>query len=137
MEVYSYHSEGDTPCFELIERVPTVGKVYSKNSAVAAIKLSPDENHVFITNAGDNSIAFYDRDAETGRLTFRSCLPISGDYPKELMIFPDGRHLASLNHDTGTLTFFAIDYEKGLLVMHGTPMKAETPNCCIYKKISE
>ena len=50
---------------------------------------------------------------ETGMLTMRFCLPISGDYPKDIAIFPDGQHLASINHD-GSISFFKINYEKGL-----------------------
>ncbi|MBE5921888.1 MAG: lactonase family protein [Lachnospiraceae bacterium] len=136
VEVYAYSGEAGVPEFTLIERVSTVGKTFSKNSAVAAIKLSLDGKHMFCTNAGDNSIAFYNRDIESGRLEVCNVLPISGDYPKEMMVFPDGKRIASLNHVTGSITFFDVDYEKGLLVMHGKPLKTETPNCCIYKKLS-
>ncbi len=45
------------------------------------------------------------------------CLPISGSYPKDVAVFPDGKHIASVNHDSGTISFFKVDYEKGLLVM--------------------
>lgn len=58
--------------------------------------LSPDEKHLFCSNAGDNTVSMYDRDDETGMLTMRFCLPISGDYPKDIAIFPDGKHLASI-----------------------------------------
>lgn len=135
VEVYSYDSDDDTPNFHLIERVTTTGKSVAANTAVAAIKMSPDGKHLFCSNAGDNSVAFYNRDEQTGRLTLLNVLPISGDYPKQMMVFPDGNHIASLNHNSGTLTFFKVDYEKGLLVMHGKPIETETPNCCIYKKL--
>ncbi|MCD8118352.1 MAG: lactonase family protein [Lachnospiraceae bacterium] len=135
VEVYSYDSDDDTPNFHLIERVTTTGKTVAANTAVAAIKMSSDGKHLFCSNAGDNSVAFYNRDEQTGRLTLLNVLPISGDYPKQLMVFPDGNHIASLNHNSGTLTFFTVDYEKGLLVMHGKPIETETPNCCIYKKL--
>lgn len=130
VSVYSYSvGEDGMPNFELIENVSTLGKVYNNKSAVAAIKLSPDGKYLFASNAGDNSIAFYNRDQKTGRLTMRSVLPVSGDFPKGICVFPDGKHIASLNHNTGSVTFFTIDYEKGIIVMHGKPIEnIETPN---------
>ena len=64
------------------------------------------------------------------------CLPISGDYPKDIAIFPDGQHLASINHD-GSISFFKINYEKGLLVMSDRSIEVNEPNCCEIVKIGE
>lgn len=134
--IYSYRDNGRLPEFELIDRISTLGQdSYKKNSAAVAIKFSPDGKNLFVSNAGDNSVAIYDRDEETGRLTMRSVLPISGDYPKDIAIFPDGKHLVSMNHETNEMTFFEINYEKGILVMHGKPEAIETPNCCIIAEI--
>lgn len=133
--VYAYHDNGKAPEFDLIERVSTLNEdCYKENSAAVAIKFSLDGKHLFVSNAGDNSVAFYDRDEESGKLTLRSVLPISGDYPKDIALFPDGKHLVSMNHDTNEMTFFKIDYEKGIIVMHGKPIPIETANCCIIAK---
>ena len=70
-------------------------------------------------------------------MTKNCVLPISGDYPKNMCIFPDDKHIASLNHESNEITFFTIDYENGLLVQHGTPVQVETPNCAVIKKLSE
>ena len=70
-------------------------------------------------------------------MTKRSVLPISGDYPKQICVFPDDKHIASMNHESNTITFFKIDYEKGLLVMNGAPIKVETPNVAVIAKIEE
>ncbi len=134
--IYSYRDNGRLPEFELIDRISTLGHdSYKKNSAAVAIKFSPDGKNLFVSNAGDDSVAIYDRDEETGKLTMRSVLPISGDYPKDIAIFPDGKHLVSMNHETNEMTFFRINYEKGILVMHGKPEAIETPNCCIIAEI--
>ena len=44
---------------------------------------------------------------------------------------------ASVNHDSGTISFFKIDYEKGLLVMSGRSVPVNEPNCCAIVKIGE
>lgn len=77
--VYAYHTGDKAPEFELIQRISTLDQQYARNSAAVAIKMSPDEGHLFVSNAGDNSVAMYKRDVETGLLTQLSVLPISGD----------------------------------------------------------
>jgi 6-phosphogluconolactonase len=135
--VYEYSvSEKGFPVFELIERVSTVTKKDTKKNAAVALKFSPDSKHMFVSNAGDNSIAVYRRNEETGRLTILSELPVSGEYPKDIAVFPNGEHLVSMNHETNEMTFFAIDYVKGTLVMYGKPVPVETANCGIIVRIS-
>lgn len=87
------------------------------------------------SNAGDNSVVLYRIGHESGLLKKVLCLPISGDYPKDAALFPDNRHLVSLNHESDTMTFFNVDMEKGLLVMNGPEVKVDKPNCIIFHKI--
>ena len=118
------------------QTIPSTGSKPNQLTAACAMHLSPDEKHLFCSNAGDNTVSMYDRDDETGMLTLRFCLPISGDYPKDIAIFPDGKHLASINHE-GSISFFKIDYEKGLLVMSDRSITVNEPNCCEIVKIGD
>ena len=61
-------------------------------------------------------------------LTKKFCLPISGDYPKDLVIFPDNKHIAVANHGSNTVNVFTVDYEKNIIMMHGKPHKVDKPN---------
>jgi len=133
--VYEYSCTDGVPQFKYVDEFSTLGKTYNNKSAVAALKITRDGKHIFCSNAGDNSIAFFERNEDDGRLIQRSVLPISGNYPKQLNLFPDERHIVSLNHESNELTFFKIDYEKGILIMHGKPLKVETPNCVAFKKL--
>ncbi len=135
VNVYSYNSDNGMPNFELIQQIRTLGKSYNDKSAVAALRFSPDGKYLFCSNAGDNSLAFFERNVETGKLTKKSVLPISGDYPKQICVFPDQKHIASLNHESNEITFFKIDYEEGIIIEHGKPMAVETPNCAVIKKL--
>ena len=109
VNVYTYDSSNGVPNFELIQQVSTLGKKFNDKSAVAALRFTPDGKYLFCSNAGDNSIAFFERDENTGKLKKNSVLPISGDYPKQICIFPDQKHIASLNHESNDITFFTID----------------------------
>ena len=136
IEVYSYKEGERVPIVEKIQTIPSTGSKPNQLTAACAMHLSPDEKHLFCSNAGDNTVSMYDRDDETGMLTMRFCLPISGDYPKDIAIFPDGKHLASINHE-GSISFFKIDYEKGLLVMSDRSITVNEPNCCEIVKIGD
>ena len=78
----------------------------------------------------------YSRDKKTGLLTLMCCLPISGEYPKDIAVFPDDKHIAAINHESNTITFFKIDYEK-LLIMSSNAIKCNEPNSCIIVKVDD
>ena len=82
-------------------------------------------------------LGMFERDLETGVLTHRFSLPVSGLYPKDFMLFPDEKHVCSINYEEGTLTFFSLDYEKGLLVMTSAPLYVDQPNCGVMLPLEE
>lgn len=134
IDVYAYHKDAKEK-FEFIQSIFTVRGANKAISAAACITISSDGEFLFCSNAGDNSVTTYKIDKETGMLTTKSCLPVSGDYPKDICLFPDDKHLLSLNHEAGTITTFTINYEKALIVMNGPILKIEKPNNIIYKKL--
>lgn len=121
--------------FEFIQNIFTVRKNHQQNSAAASMRFSINGNHVFCTNAGDDTLTIYNVDKKTGLLTMNSSLPISGEYPKDVCIFPDCDHVISVNQDSNSLTFFSINYQKGLIVMNGKEEKIIQPNNMIVKKL--
>ncbi|MBR1693752.1 MAG: beta-propeller fold lactonase family protein, partial [Lachnospiraceae bacterium] len=135
IDVYSYEYVGTNPEFTKIESLPTLNDYHPGGSPSSALNYSADEQYLVSSNAGDNSVIVYQIDHTTGRLHKIFCLPISGDYPKDAALFPDNRHLVSLNHETNTMTFFTVDLERGLLVMNGKEMKIDKPNCIIFHKL--
>lgn len=136
IDVYTYETGDRAPVIEKIQTISTTSTRNPGNlTAACAMRLSWDQKYIYCTNAGENTVSIYRRDEETGLLTMLCCLPISGEYPKDVAIFPDSRHIASINHDSGTITFFSVDYEKGLLVMSGRSIPVNEPNCCAIVKI--
>ena len=49
-------------------------------------------------------------------------------------MFPDDEHIASINHG-GNISFFRVDYEKGLLVMCGRSIRVDEPNSCVFVRV--
>ncbi|MBQ9910022.1 MAG: beta-propeller fold lactonase family protein [Lachnospiraceae bacterium] len=127
---YSTNSKG-VPQFEFKQLVSTLPKNYSFPSAAVSMSFSPRQHHLFCSNAGENTIAFYDIDAETGMLYLRNILPISGEHPLDVKLLPDEKHIVSVNHASNSLTFFAIDFHKNTLIMSSRPVKCDQPTCCV------
>lgn len=135
IDVYNYVNEDGNPEFEKVQNISTLNDYHAGGSAASALNLTADYKYLISSNAGDNSVIMYRINEETGMLEKLFCLPISGDYPKDVAVFPDNKHLVSLNHESDTMTFFNLDLEKNLIVMNGKEMKITKPNCIIFHKI--
>ena len=131
IKFYSYDGSGHTPEFELLQSISTLTKEKDEDAfhnAASGLALAPDGRHLFCTTAGENTVSMYEIDTETGLLDKKFTLPISGDYPKDLVIFPDNKHIAVANHASNTVTTFTVDYDKNIIVMNDKPHHIETPN---------
>lgn len=137
IDVYSYQEVKNYPYFEKVQNISTLNEYHAGGSAASALNFSVDDHYLISSNAGDNSVIAYSVNHKSGELTKIFCLPISGDYPKDAALFPDNRHLVSLNHESNTMTFFHVNLEKGLLVMNGKEIEVERPNCIIFFKVEE
>lgn len=132
IDVYKYEEVNGNPEFEKIQNISTLNDSFNAQSAASALNFSMDMEYMISSNAGDNSVTMYKRNRKTGMLTKLFCLPIAGEYPKDAAIFPDNRHIVSLNHENNTMTFFRVDTQKGLIVMNGKEISIHKPNCVIF-----
>ena len=132
---YSYKEVNGYPEFEKIQKISTLNNYHAQDAAACAMKFSYDTKYLFCSNAGDNSVGCFEVNSETGELTKKFVLPISGTYPKDIAIFPDNKHLVSLNHESNTMTFFTVDLEKNIIVMNGREMKVDKGNTVTILKL--
>ncbi|MCD8022109.1 MAG: lactonase family protein [Lachnospiraceae bacterium] len=135
INVYRYDGTGKSPDFELIQTVPTLRDPSTMGSACCGMKMAPSGKYLYASNAGENTAAVFAVAQESAALTKLCSLPISGEYPKDIDVFPGERTLVVLNHETNEIRFFTIDYEKKLLVMKGRPIQIDTPNCILISKV--
>lgn len=137
IDVYTYEDKNGVPSFEKIQTVPTAKMERGASNATSALTFSEDHNYLLSTVAGENSAVLFHVNEETGLLEKIFDLPISGEYPKDAILFPNNKFLVSLNHESNDMTFFSIDIEKKTMIMNGAPMKVDVPNCITFKKISQ
>lgn len=139
INVYAYDKSEENQknkCrFELIQNIFTVRNRHKSNSAAASLILTNAGSHLICSNAGDNTVTIYEVDKKNGTLSSLSSLPVSGDYPKYISVFPDDRHLLSMNNEGNSITIFTLHYDRGLIVMNGPELKISKPNNLIIKKL--
>jgi 6-phosphogluconolactonase len=135
IDVYEYHEENGMPEFNKIQEVSNSDESDSIGVACSALTFSEDYNYLVSSTAGENNAIVFKVDKETGLLTKKIQLPVAGEYPKDAALFPDNKHLISLNHESDTLTFFTVDMDKGTMVMNGPEMPVSRPNCIIFHKL--
>ncbi len=135
--VYSYDGSGKLPKFELLQKVDSRMDKQERGCASSGLRVSPSGRYLYCSTAGDNSVSIYNIDQQMGTLKRICALPISGKYPKDIDVFPDEKTLVTLNHESNEIRFFTVDYEKGLIVMKGKPIKIDTPNCILISKVGE
>ena len=130
IKAYKYDGSGKVPEFELVQTIETSAKkdVHDTHNAASGLSLANDGKHLFCTTAGEDTVSMFERDEETGMLTRKFTLPISGEYPKDLVLLPDDKHLVLANHASNTLTTFTVDYDKNIIAMNGKPIKIAQPN---------
>lgn len=139
VDVYTYETndQAPVPVIEKIQTISTMGSNSKNINAACSMRFSPDEKHLFVGNAGEETISIYNRDSETGMLEQLCCLPVSGEYPKDIAVFPDDRHVASINHQSSSITFFRLDYEKKLMIMSSREIRCNEPNSCVIVKVAD
>ena len=137
INVYQYCEEKGLPSFQEIQSVQNSDEQDTIGVASSALKFSDDYNYLVSSVAGENNVIVYKVDKETGLLTKKIELPISGEYPKDACLFPDNKHLVSLNQESSTMTFFNINFENNTLVMNGPEMNVDRPNCIVFHKLGE
>ena len=119
-----------------IEEIDTKMDAKGRGCAAVSLKLSRAGGHLYCSSAGDNSASIFKIDQNSGMLEKLCSLLISGNYPKDLDVFPDDKTMVVLNHESDQIRFFHVDYEKKLFVEKGRPIKVETPNSIMISKLS-
>ncbi|KQY16778.1 6-phosphogluconolactonase [Rhizobium sp. Root73] len=109
------------------QTLPTV--LPGVESHAADIHLSPDGRFLYCSNRGDDSIACFIVDQETGMLTLQEIVPSGGATPRNFALSPSGRHLMVANQNGDAIVIFRRNEETGTLTDSGKRIEIGTPVC--------
>ena len=125
--VTQFAYDAETASFTKMDTVSTLPEKQPRYNSAVAVKLTADDKHVFVTNSGDNSVAVYNIDPEDHHMEKICVLPVSGEYPRDLVVMPNGRLITAVNQEGNSLTSFKVNYEKGTILMVDKPLKLPSP----------
>lgn len=117
--------------FELIETISTLNDNFKGDSYCADIHLSNNEQFLYGSNRGENSIVVFKRDTTTGKLEKIQSMSIHGDWPRNFTLDPTGKFLLVANQRSHNISIFKVDAATGKLnFLH--EQKLVSPVCLLF-----
>jgi 6-phosphogluconolactonase len=124
-----FHSADGWGAFRAVQTISTLPDDFKGPNLGAEIKIAPSGRFVYTSNRGDDSLAIYAVDQETGKLSLVGHLSSQGIGPRDFTIDPSGALLLVANQDTDTVVTFWINQDSGTLTATGHVAKVPTPVC--------
>ena len=112
-----------------MQTVSTLPEDFSGTSYCADVHVSPSGKFVYGSNRGHDSIAIFEIDEDTGRLTCVGYEPTQGKMPRNFAIDPTGAFLLAANQDSDNVVVFRIDRQTGSLKSTGSMIEVPKPVC--------
>jgi 6-phosphogluconolactonase len=107
-----------------LQTLPTLPHEVKGNST-AEVVVSPDGRFVYGSNRGHDTIATFEVDAATGKLTAKGHAPILGKTPRNFAIDPTGDWLLAAGQGSNSVQVFRRNASTGAL--EPTPHRVEVP----------
>lgn len=114
---------------ETIHSVSTLPKGYQGNTSTAEVVVHPSGKFLYGSNRGEDSIAVFAIDQETGKLTPTSRQGKGVKVPRNFAIDPSGRFCLVANQSGNTVIVFKIDPTTGALAPTGQSIQVDAPVC--------
>ncbi|MFD1614471.1 lactonase family protein [Gelatiniphilus marinus] len=117
--------------FEFIETLLTLDDDFKGISYCADIHLSKDEQFLYGSNRGENSIVVFRRDTVFGKLNKIQNMSVHGNWPRNFTIDPTGKFLLVANQKSNNISVFKIDKISGTLsFLHAVELSS--PVCLLF-----
>lgn len=100
--------------------------------STAQILVEPSGMFVYVSNRGHDTIAIFEIDQATGRLTARGHVSTQGQTPRNFAIDPSGTFLYAANQNSDTIVHFRIDKATGQLIPTGDVTAVAAPVCILF-----
>jgi 6-phosphogluconolactonase len=115
-----------------VQTISTLPKDFSGNNTAAEIALAPNGKFLYASNRGQDSIAAFAVDQQTGKLTFVEHQSTLGHTPRHFAIDPSGRWLLAENQGSDSVVVFALDPDTGKLKLAGQSVSIGAPVCAAF-----
>ncbi len=111
------------------QTITTLPADFKGVSACAELEIHPNGRLLYCSNRGDDSLAGFAIDQDTGRLTPVEHVSSGGKSPRNFAFDPTGRWIIVTNHDSNNALVFRVDTATGRLTRSGDPVTVPSPYC--------
>jgi 6-phosphogluconolactonase len=124
---FLYDREAGT--LDEIQSLSTLADDFKGNNSTAEIRVHPSGKFLYASNRGDDSIAVFTIDRNTGKLQRIDRTSTQGVMPRNFFVEPAGRWLMAANQKTDNVIVFEIDTKTGKLGTTGKGITVGAPVC--------
>ncbi|MDP3313863.1 lactonase family protein [Lutibacter sp.] len=114
-----------------IQDVSTLDENFKAFNACADIHLSKNEQFLYGSNRGENSIVVFKRDLKSGKLQKTQTISTHGDWPRNFTIVPNGKFLLVANQRSKNISVYSINKTTGALNFKYS-IDAPAPACLLF-----
>jgi 6-phosphogluconolactonase len=129
--VTAFRYDADHVALDQIETRSTLPAGYTGESTTAEIQISADGRFLYVSNRGHDSLAAFEVDVQTGRLTPVGYIPTGGREPRHFTLDPSGRFLLVANQLSDSIVVLRVDPATGLATPVGAQLSVPRPVCLL------
>lgn len=115
--------------FHIIQHIRSVPDDFKENNQGSAIHISSDGHFIYASNRGHDSIAVFEINEDSGKLSFIQLISTEGHWPRDFSLDPTENFLIASNEESGTLTLYARDQQTGILSLLQSSVTVPYPTC--------
>ncbi len=130
--VSTFACDAATGRMDALDTVSTLPEGFSGSNSAAEIRVHPSGRFVYASNRGADSIAVFEVDAETGRLSAAGHTPAGGKTPRNFTLTPNGRYLLVANQHSDNVVVFRVEDGGRTLTPTGQSVDIPSPVCVAF-----
>lgn len=114
-----------------IQNISTLDTTFKGESFCADIHLSKNEQFLYGSNRGENSIAVFKRDTKNGTIQKIQTISAHGDWPRNFTLAPNGKFLLVANQKSDNISVYSVNKTTGRLTfLHD--INTPSPVCLLF-----
>jgi len=126
-EVQVYRWDAGAGTLQLEQTAPVYPAGYQGRRHGAAIVVTPDGRHLYVSDRGEDVMVAYAVDRSTGRLSEVQRVASGGRTPRDFALSPSGRWILVANQASDAVSIFARDPRTGRLTDTGRTLETSGP----------
>jgi 6-phosphogluconolactonase len=133
--VTAFSYDAETGVLKEVNTVSTLPPGTEVANSTAEVRVHRNGRWVYVSNRGHNSIAIFEVDPSTGKLTPAGHASTQGEVPRNFNLDPSGRFLLAANQSSNNVVVFRVRPKTGQLKPTGSEIKVASPVCIRFVRI--